>query len=409
MNDSNIQILESEPEMSGLLLELQVFGHCKLCQAEIWKQHKEFPYYWISNLGRIKTVTAKGTTRIKISEVTNRGYERTQFCTNGIKKRYSIHRLVAEYFLDTQVSDTVNHKDFNKLNNKVCNLEWLTHLENIQHSDLAGRRFKKPIIQLSLSGEVIRKWACAYEVEKSIGYKSTNIRDVALVKRKHIKNLNGNSIMEKYKYALFPTLIDSFYWYKRGYNEKQELIDKINRVKTEMPEAAKKGVEFEGVINTLLKGKCHPLLMDVEYYQTENFVFKTEIVNRIAQKLINAEKQQEYIEAIVQTTVGGIKVYGFIDYSYPDMFVDLKTTGSYKKDKYKINNQHKCYPLLAQINGRDIKKFNYLVTDFQQMYIEPYNHNSSMTDEFIFNLVEFTEFLEVHRGLITDKKIFNIK
>lgn len=211
------------------------------------------------------------------------------------------------------------------------------------------------------------------------------------------------------KYAIYPTLLDSFYWYKRGYNEKQELIDKINRVKTEMPEAAKKGVEFEGVINMLLKAKCNPLLMNVEYYQTENFVFKTEIVNRIAQKLINATKQQEYIEAIIETPVGGIKVYGFIDYSYPDMFVDLKTTGSYKKDKYKINNQHKCYPLLAQINGRPVSKFNYLVTDFQQMYIEPYIHNSSMTDEFICNLVEFTEFLEAHRELITDKKIFNLK
>lgn len=211
------------------------------------------------------------------------------------------------------------------------------------------------------------------------------------------------------KYSIYPTLLDSFYWYKRGYNEKQELINKINRVKTEMPEAAKKGVEFEGVINMLLKANNHKLLMDVEYYQTENFVFKPEIVNRIALKLANAIRQQEYIEAVVQTPIGGIKVYGFIDYSYPDMFVDLKTTGSYKKDKYKINNQHKCYPLLAQINGRSISKFNYLVTDFTQMYIEPYTHNSSMTDEFIFNLVEFTEFLEVNRELITDKKIFNLK
>jgi len=211
------------------------------------------------------------------------------------------------------------------------------------------------------------------------------------------------------KYNIYPTLLDGFYWYKRGYNTLDEFIGRINRVKTPMPEAAKKGVEFEGVINMLLKANNHKSLMDVEYYQTENFVFKTEIVNRIASKLANAVKQQEYIEAIVETPVGGIKVYGFIDYSYPDMFVDLKTTGSYKKDKYKINNQHKCYPLLAQINGRPINKFNYLVTDFQQMYIEPYNHTQSMTDEFIFNLVEFTEFLEANRDLITDTKIFNKK
>lgn len=210
------------------------------------------------------------------------------------------------------------------------------------------------------------------------------------------------------KYQVYPTLIDAFYWYKRGYNEKSELINKINRVKSEMPEAARKGVAFENVINTLLKAKNHPLLTQSEYFESDGFIFQPEIVNRIASKLANAIKQQEYIQAIVETPVGGIKVYGFIDYSYPDMFVDLKTTGSYKKDKYKINNQHKCYPLLAQISGRNINKFNYLITDFSQMYIEPYIHNSAMTDEFIFNLVEFTEFLEVNRGIITDKKIFNM-
>jgi hypothetical protein len=211
------------------------------------------------------------------------------------------------------------------------------------------------------------------------------------------------------KYQIYPTLLDSFYWYKRGYNEKQELIDKINRVKSEMPEAAKKGVEFEGVINTLLKANLHKLLMDVEEYETENFTFKTPIVHKIANKLQHAKKQQEYIQANIQTDVGAIKVYGFIDYTYDDMLVDLKTTGSYKKDKYKINNQHKCYPYLAQLNGRKIYKFNYLVTDFEQMYIEPYEHTKSMRDEFIFNLVEFTEFLEANRGIITDRKIFNLK
>lgn len=210
------------------------------------------------------------------------------------------------------------------------------------------------------------------------------------------------------KYSIYPTLLDSFYWYKSGYNEKQEIINKINRVKTEMPEAAKKGVAFENVINTLLKANNHPLLTGSEYYESGGFTFRPEIVNKIAAKLINAKKQQEYIQAVVKTPVGDIKVYGFIDYTYDDMFVDLKTTGTYKKNKYKINNQHKCYPLLAQLNGRSVSKFNYLITDFQQMYIEPYIHTTTMKDEFIDNLVEFTEFLEVNRSIITDKKIFGL-
>jgi hypothetical protein len=42
------------------------------------------------------------------------------------------------------------------------------------------------------------------------------------------------------------------------------------------------------------------------------------------------------------------------------------------------------------------------------MYIEPYGYTSQMKDEFIYNLVEFTEFLEMHRDKITDKKIFGL-
>lgn len=207
------------------------------------------------------------------------------------------------------------------------------------------------------------------------------------------------------KYKIYPTLLDSFYWYKRGYNQKEELLNKINRVKTEFPEAARKGVAFEGVINKILKLANHEIFKDATF-EADGFTFQSDIVLKIAKKLTNAKKQQEFIQANVSTPVGLINVYGFIDYSYDDMQVDLKTTGSYKKGKYAINNQHKCYPLLNQLNGGSVSKFNYLITDFSEMYIEPYAHNSSMIDEFIFNMVEFTEFLERERDSITDLKIF---
>jgi hypothetical protein len=150
--------------------------HCELCEAEIWKQHKEFPYYWISNLGRVKSITKNGNERIKSAEITNRGYERTLFCTDGVRKHQSIHRLVAEYFLSpSKIKDTVNHKDFNKLNNNVCNLEWLTYSQNCQHASDADRNFKRPVIQMSLDGDFIKEWRCAYHVELEIGYFSTHI------------------------------------------------------------------------------------------------------------------------------------------------------------------------------------------------------------------------------------------
>jgi hypothetical protein len=237
-----------------------------------------------------------------------------------------------------------------------------------------------------------------------------------LEKRKHIKNLNGGLKMDKIKYALFPTLIDAFYWYKRGFNTKEEILNKINRIKSPMPEAAAKGVCFEDCVNNVIKTGVaqHPLLkgsfFDKEYQDANfpetkfNFTFKGDLILKIAHKLSACTKMQEYIQANVPTPVGLIKVYGFIDFSYPDKFIDLKTTGSYKNKKYKDYNQHKCYPLLAQLNGRSIKDFMYYVTDFSDTYQEPYK--PALKDEFIRDLVEFTEFLEIERNNITDKKIF---
>ena len=56
------------------------------------------------------------------------------FRVKGKKKYIRIHRLVAELFLDNQNNYTqINHKDGNKLNNSVNNLEWTTNSQNTQH------------------------------------------------------------------------------------------------------------------------------------------------------------------------------------------------------------------------------------------------------------------------------------
>lgn len=207
--------------------------------------------------------------------------------------------------------------------------------------------------------------------------------------------------------SLYPTLLDSFYWYKKipSPAKFQELIDKINRVKpSEFPIAAKKGIQFEDTVNKLLKG------MNIQrrdgVYVAQDFEFNSVIVDKIVHKLANHKKQQEYIQAIVPTEIGNVKLYGFVDYTYPDSDVDLKTTGSYSFGKFKINNQHKCYSLIRESNGTPIKDFKYLVTDFSHVFVETYPSSKQLHEEFLQEVYGFNEFLQTNRELITDTKIF---
>lgn len=62
------------------------------------------------------------------------GYQKVSLCKNGKVKDYYVHRLVAEAYLENPEHKTqVNHKDLNKKNNSLCNLEWATPSENIIH------------------------------------------------------------------------------------------------------------------------------------------------------------------------------------------------------------------------------------------------------------------------------------
>lgn len=62
------------------------------------------------------------------------GYETIVLTKDGIRKNYTIHRLVALAFIpNPENKQTVNHKDGNKRNNNVSNLEWATHKEQKTH------------------------------------------------------------------------------------------------------------------------------------------------------------------------------------------------------------------------------------------------------------------------------------
>ena len=106
---------------------------------EIWKDIEGYEgLYQVSNLGRVKSFPRKGThtTKERILKLTksNKNYVIVILKNNYIQKAKSVHRLVAEAFIPNPNNlPQVNHKDENKLNNKVDNLEWCDNIYNCNY------------------------------------------------------------------------------------------------------------------------------------------------------------------------------------------------------------------------------------------------------------------------------------
>lgn len=89
--------------------------------------------YQISNFGRVKTLKPRSEVYIKPSN--RNGYLRVGLRKNNKRYSKSVHRLVGEAFIGVPKKGMqINHKNGIKDDNRVCNLEWVTHSENIRHA-----------------------------------------------------------------------------------------------------------------------------------------------------------------------------------------------------------------------------------------------------------------------------------
>lgn len=150
---------------------------------EIWKDIDGYGgKYQVSNLGRVRSTYAGTKHRIVILKpmAQKNGYLYVMLWQNNKKKHKLIHRLVALSFIENPNNySEVNHKDENKENNNMDNLEWCEHKTNINYgmckqkiseSKINHPRHSKTTYQYTKVGQLIQIWPSAAEIERQLGY-----------------------------------------------------------------------------------------------------------------------------------------------------------------------------------------------------------------------------------------------
>lgn len=157
---------------------------------EIWKPIKEYEdLYEVSNKGRIRSFWRR-LPKILNPPMYSTGYKILTLCKKGeIHSRSPIHRLVATAFLKNPKNyPIIHHKDGNKLNNNVFNLEWCTHSHNKREDYRLGIQSKKGEYhhRAKLTNEEVIYIRWLYEVGDISHQK---IADLYNIKRKAITDI----------------------------------------------------------------------------------------------------------------------------------------------------------------------------------------------------------------------------
>lgn len=170
---------------------------------EIWKDIKGYErMYQISNYGRIKSLSRfinsckqyssigyYSKEKIKKQSVSKTGYYICTLCKNGKTRTFKVHRLIAEAFIDNPNNlPIINHKDGNKLNNSIDNLEWCDYSYNNKEAYRQGlrernlkwivecnKRKRKKVNQYDLNNNFIKQYESIHEAESQTKAHHINI------------------------------------------------------------------------------------------------------------------------------------------------------------------------------------------------------------------------------------------
>ena len=170
---------------------------------EIFKDIKGYEgLYQVSNLGNVKSIIKRTYKSNKILKPSSDGcgYQIVSLCKNKKRSTKTVHRLVALNFLGESELQ-VNHKDFDKSNNKIENLEFVTPLENIRHNinnnranynfDKIAVKTRKKVLQINhITNEIINTFISAHEASRQTGFNRGNISSTCRGNNKLVNGYN---------------------------------------------------------------------------------------------------------------------------------------------------------------------------------------------------------------------------
>ena len=137
---------------------------------EEWRDIKGYEgKYQVSNLGRVKSLGNNKSKKEKILDPKSNmyGYKEVRLSKEGKRKPYKVHRLVAIYFIPNPNNyKEVNHKDENKQNNRIDNLEWCSRLYNVRYSKVWTSN-ERPVLQYDKEGNFIKEYNSMSEAARS--------------------------------------------------------------------------------------------------------------------------------------------------------------------------------------------------------------------------------------------------
>lgn len=154
---------------------------------EEWKNIRNHSRYEISNLGNVRNIKTKYVLKGRLSKS---GYLQVSIRNDltGKQENQYIHRLVAFHWIDNPKNKKeVNHKDGNKLNNSVDNLEWVTSSENQIHRQKVLRKNKtsqRKIGRYDKDNNLLQEYDSILSAAKSFGKSRVNIDNVLQGKQK---------------------------------------------------------------------------------------------------------------------------------------------------------------------------------------------------------------------------------